>query len=57
MEVAERGYVDPADFRRRLTLLVNSMECNESQLSRIILLEYWLRNLGRKSWNGSSARL
>jgi len=43
LQVVERGYVDPDDLTRRLDRLSNSLECNESQLRQVILLELWLR--------------
>ncbi len=40
----ERGVVDRASFRARLERLCLGLDCNESQLRQIILLELWLRN-------------
>lgn len=40
----ERGFVDHASFRARLERLCLGLDCNESQLRQIILLELWLRN-------------
>ena len=40
----ERGYVDHASLRVRLQRLCLGLDCNESQLRQIILLELWLRN-------------
>lgn len=40
----ERGYVDHASLRARLHRLCLGLDCNESQLRQIILLELWLRN-------------
>ena len=42
----ERGFVDGASVRSRLERLSVGLECNESQLRQIILLELWLRNRG-----------
>jgi asparagine synthase (glutamine-hydrolysing) len=40
----ELGFVNPAGFRTRLERLCLGLDCNESQLRQIILLELWLRN-------------
>ena len=40
----ERGFVDHASVRARLERLCVGLDCNESQLRQIILLELWLRN-------------
>lgn len=40
----ERGFVDHASVRARLERLCQGLDCNESQLRQIILLELWLRN-------------
>lgn len=40
----ERGFVDHASVRTRLERLCLGLDCNESQLRQIILLELWLRN-------------
>ncbi len=40
----ERGFVDRDSFRSRLGRLCLGLDCNESQLRQIILLELWLRN-------------
>ena len=39
----ERGFVDDASVRARLERLCLGLDCNESQLRQIILLELWLR--------------
>ncbi|HEX2267924.1 MAG TPA: asparagine synthase-related protein [Pyrinomonadaceae bacterium] len=39
-----RGFVDHASLRSRLERLSLGLDCNESQLRQIILLELWLRN-------------
>jgi asparagine synthase (glutamine-hydrolysing) len=41
--LASRGYIDPANLEIRLRRFLNGLDCNEPQLRRIILLEYWLR--------------
>jgi asparagine synthase (glutamine-hydrolysing) len=40
----ERGFADHASLRSRLERLCLGLDCNESQLRQIILLELWLRN-------------
>ena len=40
----ERGFVDQTSVRSRLERLCLGLDCNESQLRQIILLELWLRN-------------
>ncbi len=40
----ERGFVDRDSVRSRLERLCLGLDCNESQLRQIILLELWLRN-------------
>jgi asparagine synthase (glutamine-hydrolysing) len=44
LHVVERGLVDRASFRSRLEKLSTGLDCNESQLRQIIVLELWLRN-------------
>jgi asparagine synthase (glutamine-hydrolysing) len=44
LQTVERGFVDHASFRARLERLCLGLDCNESQLRQIILLELWLRN-------------
>ena len=43
LHVVERGLVDRASFRSRLEKLSAGLDCNESQLRQIIVLELWLR--------------
>src|SRR5215213_4771657 len=45
----ERGFVDRASVRSRLERLCLGLDCNESQLRQIILLELWLRNRAGES--------
>jgi asparagine synthase (glutamine-hydrolysing) len=40
----ERGFVEHTSVRSRLERLSLGLDCNESQLRQIILLELWLRN-------------
>jgi asparagine synthase (glutamine-hydrolysing) len=44
LRCVERGFVDHASLRSRLERLSLGLDCNESQLRQIILLELWLRN-------------
>ena len=42
--VVDRGWIDRSGLAFRLERLVHGLECNQQQLRRILLLEYWLRN-------------
>lgn len=44
LHVVERGFVDRTSVLSRLQRLSAGLDCNESQLRNIILLELWLRN-------------
>lgn len=44
LHVVDQGFIDPASVRSRLERLSAGLECNQSQLRRIMLLELWLRN-------------
>jgi asparagine synthase (glutamine-hydrolysing) len=43
-QLVERGVVDGGSFRGRLERLCAGLDCNQSQLRQIVLLELWLRN-------------
>ena len=43
LHLAERGFVDGASARSRLERLSAGLDCNQSQLRNIVLLELWLR--------------
>src|SRR5262245_47700083 len=43
MRLVELGFVDRASIADRMTRLTQGLECNESQLRHVVLLEYWLR--------------
>ena len=43
-QVVSRGWVDRASLTTRLKNLTLGLDCNETQLRQIILLEFWLRN-------------
>jgi len=45
----EHGFVDRDSLRARLDRLCLGLDCNESQLRQIILLELWLRNRTTRS--------
>lgn len=44
LHTVERGFVDRDSVRARLERLCLGLDCNESQLRQIIMLELWLRN-------------
>jgi asparagine synthase (glutamine-hydrolysing) len=43
LHVVERGFVDRANVLSRLQRLSTGLDCNETQLRHIVLLELWLR--------------
>jgi asparagine synthase (glutamine-hydrolysing) len=43
LHVVERGYLNLESLKERLERLSHSLDCNETQLRQIILLEFWLR--------------
>jgi len=44
LHLVESGFVDRTSVLSRLQRLSSGLDCNESQLRQIILLELWLRN-------------
>src|SRR5271166_965795 len=46
INVVDRGYVDCDSFFSRLQRVSAGLDCNEVQLGRILLLEFWLRSRG-----------
>ena len=48
LQVVERGYVEVESIKKRLEQLSHLLECNESQLRQIILLEFWLRGRDKR---------
>jgi len=44
IQLVDRGYVDGPSLTRRLERFTQGLECNESQLRVLLLLEFWLRN-------------
>jgi asparagine synthase (glutamine-hydrolysing) len=54
LQLVERGFVERTSILSRLERLSGGLECNESQLRQIILLELWLRN---RADSGPSRRL
>jgi asparagine synthase (glutamine-hydrolysing) len=55
LQVVERGIVDRASLVSRLERLTAGLECNETQLQQIILLELWLRYRGQGRGSASQA--
>ena len=49
LRLVEFGYVDRRSFLDRLTQFTGGVDCNESQLRQLILLEYWLCRGGASS--------
>jgi len=47
LQLVEHGFVDGASVLSRLRQLCAGLDCNQSQLRSIILLELWLRNRAR----------
>ena len=43
IQVVERGYVERESLMSRLAKFVQGLDCNETQLRQILLLELWLR--------------
>ena len=56
LHLVERGFVDRTSMRSRLERLCLGLDCNESQLRQIILLELWLRNRERSARYGNALR-
>jgi asparagine synthase (glutamine-hydrolysing) len=56
LQLVERGFVDRTSMRSRLERLCLGLDCNESQLRQIILLELWLRNRERSAQYGNALR-
>ncbi len=54
LQVVERGLVDGASVLSRLERLSAGLECNETQLQQIILLELWLRSRGQSRSHGAA---
>jgi asparagine synthase (glutamine-hydrolysing) len=43
IQVVERGYVERQSLMSRLEKFTQGLDCNETQLRQILLLEFWLR--------------
>jgi Asparagine synthase len=56
LHVVERGFVDRTSMRSRLERLCLGLDCNESQLRQIILLELWLSNREGSAQYGNALR-
>ena len=54
LHLAERGLVDQLSVFSRLERLSVGLDCNESQLRQIILLELWLRSRADRASHGRS---
>ena len=55
LQVVERGWVDSQSLKKRLELMLHSLDCNEPQLRNIILFELWLRGRDhRLQWKSLS---
>ena len=44
LHIIERGYVEQRSIRSRLERLCVGLDCNETQLRQLMLLELWLCN-------------
>jgi hypothetical protein len=47
IRLVEFRYVDYGSFTDRLKRFTEGLDCNESQLRQLILLEFWLRRVGQ----------
>lgn len=54
--IVERGFVDLTSVLSRMERLTVGLECNESQLRQLILLELWLRNRAGEGLSGRVLR-
>ena len=43
IRLVELGFLEPASLRARLDRFTQGLDCNETQLRQILLLEFWLR--------------
>jgi hypothetical protein len=56
LHLVERGFVDHISVLSRLERLSAGLDCNESQLRQVILLELWLRNRADDRLSGAELR-
>ncbi|MBV9927479.1 MAG: hypothetical protein JOZ96_20840 [Acidobacteria bacterium] len=56
LQVVERGFINLTSVLSRMERLTVGLECNESQLRQIILLELWLRNRAGEGLSGRVLR-
>jgi hypothetical protein len=56
LQLVERGLLDRASVVSRLGRFSAGLDCNETQLQQIILLELWLRNHGLKRSSGVASQ-
>ena len=50
MLLVKRGYVDRVSLAARLERQIQGLDCNEPQLRRLIVLEFWLRSREVHPW-------
>jgi hypothetical protein len=43
IQLVERGYLERESLLRRLGRFTQGLDCNETQLRQILILEFWLR--------------
>ena len=55
IRLVQLGYVDRDSISDRLTRLLQGLDCNETQLRHILLLESWLRKRGGVARSGGGA--
>ena len=49
LNLVERGFLDRASVRSRLRRVLSGLDCNQTQLRNVIVLELWLRNRATNS--------
>jgi len=57
IRLVELGYLDGQSLAGRLERMVEGLQCNESQLRHVILLEFWLRKWERGARSAGSAEI
>jgi hypothetical protein len=55
-QVVELGFIDANSFLSRLERLMGGLDCNETQLQSVVLLEFWLRNRSHAGAPGKRAQ-
>jgi asparagine synthase (glutamine-hydrolysing) len=57
IQLVERGYLERESLLRRLGRFTQGLDCNETQLRQILILEFWLRKrIAAPPSSGSAAR-